>query len=756
MPLNVERLRKWFLLAAIVLVAMVLGSYLYLRHRERRAVTETAQRLEVDVQQSTQGFTLSKSEGGRTLFTIRAGKAVQYKASGRATLEDVSIVVYGRKSERYDQIYGSQFEYDASTGEVAARGEVHIDLEAAGGEARPDQAPPPELKNPIHLKTSGLVFNQKTGIADTRERIEFRIPQGTGSALGVRYDSKANLLTFGSEVRVKTTGREGAEIRAARAVISKEPRQAVLEGVKIEQQGRTLEAAKAVVFLRENNTVERIAAEGNVSASEGGEHSVVVRAPRGEFRMGEKDDLRSGELAGGVTLEAGGLPAVSGRASRVAMEFGRENRLSRVRALGRVRLQQTPAPPAKGKGKNLQSQPLELSAETVDLIVAEGRRLERAMITGSPQFKLLPVAGSAPASQATTTVSAEQFQASFESGNRVRALHGAPQARIVSSTPGQPDKVSTSRELDVLFDRSGAIAGVVQQGGVRYSEGTRQASGERGRYLPAEDTVELSGSPQATDGPLTISGALLRLHRRSGEAEAEGGVKTTYRVAGRQAGGALFASEDPIHATAASMSAHPPMAHYAGGARLWQGSNIVQAPTIDFDRDHRSLVAQGSAAQPVSTVFVQPDKQGKPTAVSVTGARLTYSDQERRARFEGGVTLKSADQTVTAEAMEVFLLPASEKGKPASGGASRVERVVATGKVVVEAPGRRATGTRLVYTAAEGKFELTGDAAHPPSITDADRGTATGDSVTFYNHGDRVVVGSNTASRTVTQTQVQK
>ena len=86
----------------------------------------------------------------------------------------------------------------------------------------------------------------------------------------------------------------------------------------------------------------------------------------------------------------------------------------------------------------------------------------------------------------------------------------------------------------------------------------------------------------------------------------------------------------------------------------------------------------------------------------------------------------------------------------------RVERVVATGQVVVEAPGRKATGTKLVYTAAEGKLELTGDAAHPPTLTDAERDTATGESVTFYNHGDRVVVGSSTASRTVTQTQIQK
>jgi lipopolysaccharide export system protein LptA len=753
MPLNVERLRKWFVVAALLLVALVLGSYLYKRQVERQVVAKVSQKLGVDVQQTTEGFTLSKSEGGRTLFTLRAGKAVQYKAGGRATLEDVNIVVYGRTADRYDQIYGSQFEYNQATGEVAARGEVHIDLEAAGPEPHPDQTPPAELKNPIHLKTSGLVFNQKTGIAETQERIEFRIPQGSGTATGARYDSTANQLTFGSEVRVKTTGHEGAEIRAARAAISKEPRQVTLEDVRIEQAERTVEAGRVVVFLREDNSVERIEAQGNVRASQGGEESLLVRAPRGVFRMDAKDTLRSGELLGGVTLEASGGQSLAGSAGRVALEFGGASRLSKVRALGQVRMRQTPVAAQAGKRRGQPGQPMELTAESADFYVTQGRRVERAVISGSPQFRLLPAGGTGPAT--TTTVSAAQFQASFDASNRPRALHGAPEARIVSSTPGQPDKVSASRELDVLFDRSGGVASVAQQGGVRYSDGSRQARGERGRYVPATDMVELTGSPQASDGPLSITASVLRLHQRSGEAEAEGAVKTSYRPAGAQPGGALLASGEPIHVTAASLRARPTTAHYAGGARLWQGSNIVQAPSLDFNRERRSLVAQGSAAHPVTTVFVQEDKQGKPTAVTVQGARLSYSDAERRARFEGGVTMKSADQTVTAATMEVYLLAAGAKSAPGAGGASRVERVVATGPVVVEAPGRKATGTRLVYTAAEGKFEITGDAAHPPILSDAERGTVIGDSVTFYNHGDRVVVSSR-ASRTVTQTQVQK
>jgi len=55
------------------------------------------------------------------------------------------------------------------------------------------------------------------------------------------------------------------------------------------------------------------------------------------------------------------------------------------------------------------------------------------------------------------------------------------------------------------------------------------------------------------------------------------------------------------------MTAHnsPAIALYEGNARLWQDANLVEAPSIQFDRDRRSLVAQGTAAHPVSTVLVQ-------------------------------------------------------------------------------------------------------------------------------------------------------
>ena len=49
------------------------------------------------------------------------------------------------------------------------------------------------------------------------------------------------------------------------------------------------------------------------------------------------------------------------------------------------------------------------------------------------------------------------------------------------------------------------------------------------------------------------------------------------------------------------MTAHssPAVALYTGDARLWQNANVIQAPSIEFDRNRRSVVAQGTPAQPV-------------------------------------------------------------------------------------------------------------------------------------------------------------
>jgi hypothetical protein len=57
----------------------------------------------------------------------------------------------------------------------------------------------------------------------------------------------------------------------------------------------------------------------------------------------------------------------------------------------------------------------------------------------------------------------------------------------------------------------------------------------------------------------------------------------------------------------------------------------------------------------------------------------------------------------------------------------------------------------LVYTGNDQKFVLTGVPGHPPSIFDAEHGKITGDSLTFFSHDGRVLIGSGETPSTLTQ-----
>jgi lipopolysaccharide export system protein LptA len=79
--------------------------------------------------------------------------------------------------------------------------------------------------------------------------------------------------------------------------------------------------------------------------------------------------------------------------------------------------------------------------------------------------------------------------------------------------------------------------------------------------------------------------------------------------------------------------------------------------------------------------------------------------------------------------------------------------MVAEDNVVIQQPGRKAQGQKLIYTASDDKFVLTGGA---PSIFDAERGKITGVSLTFFRSDDRVLVEGEANTPVVTQTRVAK
>src|ERR1700747_2906143 len=129
MSISVERLRIWLLAGGGLLVMVVVSFFGYAHYRAHRFLTNLPKKLGVDIRRETNNVTYSQSVEGRTIYTIHAATAVEH-ADGKMTLHDVGIVLYGRKQDRADRIYGKEFEYEQKNEVIRAVGEVHIDLEA--------------------------------------------------------------------------------------------------------------------------------------------------------------------------------------------------------------------------------------------------------------------------------------------------------------------------------------------------------------------------------------------------------------------------------------------------------------------------------------------------------------------------------------------------------------------------------------------------------------------------------------------------
>jgi lipopolysaccharide export system protein LptA len=833
MPLTVSRLRQWFASAVILVVFIVLGAFFYARHRVQNALKQVPEKIGINVQQSAQGFTISKSEQGRTLFKLQASKAIQLKQGGRAELHNVMITVYGRDSSRFDQVYGDSFEYDPQSGNVTGKGEVSIDLESnPSGALSPDQTPPKELKNPIHLKTTDLVFNQKTGDGWTAAPIEFRVPQASGSAVGAKYSAKDSVLTLQSQVRIVVNGAAPSTILAEQAVLEKSPREMLLRHVHAESPEQKADADQLTLFLLEDDTLDHATASGNVriesSTNEIGRDTALWRGqprPAASRSRLAADNLlvhmKPGNVVGDAVLNGDvhfrseGAQAMEVSAGKAVLSFGARNSLNKIHADEQAKLTQRQSDATTGVGQgrpplqNQGAQDVEVTAPAMDFLVADGSRLTRAETIGPPQISLsssgLPADTRTPGKPTTQTrITADKFTATFDPLGQLSRVHGEAHTRLVSlsdsgsvsSGSGQLERVSTSDSIDAFFRPGTGVETLVQQGHFTYTSGTQQAFADHARYTVADELLTLIDSPRVEDAGMSTTARMLRFNRATGDAVAEGDVRSTYSDLKPQPSGAMLASGDPIHVTADSMTAHnsPAVATYSGNARLWQNANLIEAPSIQFQKDQRSVVAESKSDRKVSTVLVGTDKSGKATPVTITSGRLSYRDSERQAHFEGGVTARGAGLTITSKQMDVFLVPSTtgldEKEKeivrgraPVLSGAegsspvqarstgetpvapqsrsgpsqaqsaspASLEKIIASGSVLITEPNRRAAGDQLTYTAADDKFVLTGG---PPSIFDAEHGKITGVSLTLFRRDDRVVVEGDSRSPAVTQTKV--
>ena len=319
---------RWVLVGAgVVLLGVVAGFVGYARHRANAYLRGLPGRLGVNITQESDNVTYSQSVKGRTIYTVRAAKQIQHEG-GRYTLRDVGIVMYGAKGDREDRIHGQEFEWDQKAGVMRAVGEVFIDLAApvSSSGAGVDRE-----KGMIHVKTSGLVFQEKEKSAATDELVEFSSGEMSGRAVGASYDSGAGVLVLRSGVKMSgVRGGRSMELTAARAEMDRVGNLMKLEEARLvatkgagEQTGS---AARAVVHLTAECKPTRVDAEGQVLLTGDGRGGArgTATGQSMELELNDAGQMRAGRLFGEVRLAedaAGGVRRTRGQGAEARVAF---------------------------------------------------------------------------------------------------------------------------------------------------------------------------------------------------------------------------------------------------------------------------------------------------------------------------------------------------------------------------------------------------------------------------------------------------
>jgi lipopolysaccharide export system protein LptA len=331
---TIERLRTLLLIGGGLLIAAILIFLAAGQWTRRFLSKDLPHRLGVNIEQQADGVNYTQTRKGKTIFKIHAARAVTMKNNGKTLLHDVKIDLYGEDGTRADTISGSEFEYDQNAGVATAAGAVEITMMRPGvkpaiSQLRPGSAKPNSANgakpagsgaastpagntagaitdDQIHVKTSGLVFRQKDGVATTTQRVDFALKQGNGNSIGATYDSQNGQLILDRAVELhvqrgnaQTSG--PVTVHAAHAEFQHDDMVCEMTQAKADYTGGTAATAHALIHFREDGSVIRVDGSDGVDLqTKTGGH---VTAPVGDLEFDQNNHPQHGLLQGGANLE---------------------------------------------------------------------------------------------------------------------------------------------------------------------------------------------------------------------------------------------------------------------------------------------------------------------------------------------------------------------------------------------------------------------------------------------------------------------
>ena len=530
----------------VVLVLVAIPSWNYLSRRVRVELPRVTKDLPKNLEVRTEGYKYSRTEGGKTLFTIRANTTVGYK-DNRYQLEDVDVTVNGETgSETPKRIRSKYCSYDQQSNDFKFQGNVEAMLDEK-----------------TSVRTDELIYNHQSRTVVSSSRATIEQPGSmSGRADTFEYGLDSGILKLNGKVYLETPGHTSLE--ADSAVFQQKENWATMAGnVVIKSTSGWIRGQSGRADLQPGTyKPTKIAIEKDVTA-ESRQAGFLWKLHAGQLEadispQGNADRVRT---RGGVELERmGGDERQVMTAVEVDAALDVSGKVEGVEARRNARM-------VFGSDRTLQSDLIWLNATG-----GIATRDESVLRVGD------------------STIEGREF--TIQQGDVVQFTTRAP-ANLQSGTR----KTSADRTEGRFDSKTNNLVELIQSGNFRFTEGSRQGTAQNARFENGGTAVSLEGSPVLIDEQIRIEAGQIRLDQKENSFVATRNVKTLTRSA-----------PEPVLVTAGTAEGGAETINYAQNVQLWRGAAYIQAERLQVSSRNNSLHAEGRVRSSIEGVRATSDK----------------------------------------------------------------------------------------------------------------------------------------------------
>ncbi len=350
-------------------------------------------------------------------------------------------------------------------------------------------------------------------------------------------------------------------------------------------------------------------------------------------------------------------------------------------------------------------------------------------------------------------LTARRIDVAFENG---RAVTAAAEGEVRVDSTGRQAAAARAR---LGFAPDGAVENTVLDGAVRIQADGRSGEAERAVEVTAQNRWRLTGaagrSARVESGGSKLSADTIEIDRGRELVTGEGHARAIFAPDAEKKTRLTGFVGDPKRPTFGKanrivLEDGKRQATLAGAASIWQEDSSLFADDITLSDADRTVRASGGVravmAPAPSSAASAPSKAqtpGRPASI-ITARRLVYRDEDRTARFEGGVSItrggwrgSGADSTAWLDAE------------------GQVESVEISGEVKMSdrETGRSGTAQKVLDSPRAGKTVLWGD---PARVVDAGGNQVAGAILTIVDRGRSVEITAPEGGKTETIHRTQK